>query len=71
VSVAELYERLRELAGFDARAEHAPAREGDVPHSLASIERARALLGFEPLTPLAEGLRRTLEWYRGRAGDAG
>jgi UDP-N-acetylglucosamine 4-epimerase len=37
-----------------------------VPHSLASIERARELLGFEPRMALDEGLERTLAWYRTR-----
>jgi UDP-N-acetylglucosamine/UDP-N-acetyl-alpha-D-glucosaminouronate 4-epimerase len=66
VSINELYERLARLAGFAEPARHAPARSGDVPHSLASIERAREKLGFEPRIALDEGLERTLAWYRQR-----
>lgn len=66
VTVNELYRRLAELAGFPGEPLRAPPRAGDVPHSQASIERARALLGFEPQVELAEGLRRTLDWYRTR-----
>jgi len=64
VTINELYGRMADLADFSQEAIHAPARAGDVPHSLASIERARALLGFEPNTNLGAGLARTLEWYR-------
>lgn len=66
VSINELYARLAELAGFGARPRHESARVGDVPHSIASIERARKLLGFEPQVELDEGLRRTFDWYRTR-----
>lgn len=66
VSVLELYRTLAELAGRDPSPSFAPARAGDVPHSRASIERARRELGFEPRVTLAEGLRGTLDWYRTR-----
>jgi len=66
VSVLELYRTLAGLAGRDPEPRFAPAREGDVPHSRASIERARRELGFEPRVALGEGLRTTLDWYRTR-----
>jgi len=43
-----------------------PARPGEMPNTWADIERARAGLGFEPQVGLEEGLRRTVEWFRGR-----
>ena len=66
VTISELYARLARMAGFEDQATRGPARAGDVLHSLSSIELARALLGFEPRVGLAEGLERTLAWYRGR-----
>jgi UDP-glucose 4-epimerase len=66
VTILELYRRIAELAGFDVEPSHAPPRAGDVPHSLASIQRARDWLGYEPRVQLTEGLRRTLDWYRTR-----
>lgn len=66
VTINELYARLALLAGFPDPPQYAPARTGDVPHSLASIERARARLGFEPRVSLEAGLEQTLAWYRGR-----
>jgi len=41
----------------------APARKGDVRHSLADISLARELLGYEVGVDFKEGIRRTVEWY--------
>ncbi|MFI8377927.1 SDR family oxidoreductase [Leeuwenhoekiella sp. NPDC079379] len=40
-----------------------PERAGDVPHSLASITKARNFLGYNPEFNLAEGLNVTVDWY--------
>jgi nucleoside-diphosphate-sugar epimerase len=37
---------------------------GDIRHSLADIEAARELLGWEPRVSLDEGLEQTIEFYR-------
>lgn len=66
VTIKELYSRLAQLAGFRDPPRHEAARAGDVPHSLASIERAREKLGFEPRVTLEVGLERTLAWYKAR-----
>ena len=64
VSLNELVAELQELIGCDVQTLYAPERAGDVPHSLASLERARAELGYEPEVDLREGLTRTIEHYR-------
>jgi len=46
---------------FDIR--HLPARAGEILRNYASIEKAHRMLGFEPKTPLDEGLRRTWDWF--------
>jgi len=38
-------------------------REGDIPHSLADIEKAKKLLGYQPLFSLKEGLKEAAQWY--------
>jgi UDP-N-acetylglucosamine 4-epimerase len=43
---------------------HGPERLGDVPHSQASIEKARRLLGYNPEYNVRDGLRNAVEWYR-------
>lgn len=42
---------------------HGPNRLGDIPHSLASIEKARKLLNYEPQFDLREGLKESVFWY--------
>lgn len=42
---------------------HGPERSGDIPHSLASIEKAKRLLGYEPTHKLEEGLREAIKYY--------
>jgi UDP-glucose 4-epimerase len=63
-TILELYRRLASLAGFGEPPRFGPLRTGDVPHSVASIERARQQLGYEPQVALDEGLEETLDWYR-------
>lgn len=66
VSLLELHRHLARLAGAEHVAPvHAPPRKGDVRDSLASVERAARVLGWRPEVPLEEGLRLTVEAYRG------
>ena len=43
--------------------EYGPNRAGDISHSLASIEKARVLLGYDPKFSLEEGLKESIDWY--------
>jgi UDP-N-acetylglucosamine/UDP-N-acetylgalactosamine 4-epimerase len=42
---------------------YGPERQGDIPHSLASIEKAKKVLGYQPNYAFEEGLKEALEWY--------
>ena len=42
---------------------HGPNRAGDIPHSLASIDKAKELLGYNPKFSLQEGLKIAVDWY--------
>ncbi|MGJ1205946.1 SDR family oxidoreductase [Sphingobacterium lactis] len=42
---------------------HGPNRQGDIPHSLASVDKAKRLLGYEPSHVIKEGLREATQWY--------
>ena len=64
ITINELFHETARLVGSDTQPEYVPAREGDVRHSLASIEKARELLGYAPRVPWREGLARTVDWYR-------
>jgi len=60
----ELFETLKNISGKDIDPIHGPERSGDIKHSLADISKARKLLGYNPSTSPAEGLRKTFEWYK-------
>lgn len=65
----QLLEYLKELLSeFDPtianiQIEYAPNRLGDIPHSLACIEKARQLLGYNPQYNMYEGLKEAVKWY--------
>jgi nucleoside-diphosphate-sugar epimerase len=70
ISVNALHRAMAQIAGSDLEPVHAAARPGDVRHSLASLERARARLGYAPRVRFETGLERTLAWYRDRLAAA-
>jgi len=70
-TVNDLYGRLARALGFAEPAHHAPPRAGDVKMSSASIDRARAQLGFEPAVGYEDGLERTAAWFREQRQPAG
>ena len=65
ISLNELLRAIQDVAGTKLTAQHAPARAGDVRHSLASLARAEALLGYRPATHLLDGLAVTIDSFRG------
>lgn len=42
---------------------HGPNRAGDIPHSLACIDKAKTLLGYAPKHSMRDGLREAVDWY--------
>ena len=48
----------------DIKVIYGPNREGDIPHSLASIEKAELYLGYSPVFNFSEGLKIAVDWYR-------
>jgi UDP-N-acetylglucosamine 4-epimerase len=47
----------------NVKIEYGPHRAGDIPHSLASIDKAKNLLGYDPKFSLQEGLKEAVDWY--------
>jgi len=62
-SLNNLVKQLGTILGKEIKVRHDDPRPGDVKHSLASIERARQLLGYEPNVTMPQGLQRTVAWY--------
>ncbi len=62
VSLSELVGALREVLHVPVRLLPMRDQPGDVPQTWASVDKARALLGYEPRTSLVEGLERFASW---------
>lgn len=56
--LGEMDQQIKEIEIF-----HGPNRVGDIPHSLASIDKARKLLGYVPKYDMREGLKEAVKWY--------
>ena len=50
-----------EIAGVEIK--HGPNRLGDIPHSLASIDKAKRLLDYQPRFSMRDGLKEAVRWY--------
>jgi nucleoside-diphosphate-sugar epimerase len=60
-----IWEALQKMEGVAIPAGYGPPRAGDVRHSMADTTAAVAELGHTPRFTIEEGLKMTLEWYRG------
>ncbi len=63
-SLLELLHRLSEILGQSIQPIHEPARVGDIRDSLADINQARKNLQFDPQVSIADGLSKSVDYYR-------
>ncbi len=64
VSLLDIVSRLERLVGRSLERRHTPSRAGDVPHTLADIDKAKRLMGYTAAVDFDEGLRRTVDYFR-------
>jgi UDP-glucuronate 4-epimerase len=64
VELRELIALLEKELGRKASIDRQPAQPGDVPQTFADISKARRLLGYDPRTPIEEGIRRFVGWFK-------
>lgn len=68
-TLVELTELLKKhLSTFDDKIssieiKHGPERTGDIPHSLASVDKAQQLLNYSPTHKIADGIQDAVKWY--------
>lgn len=68
-TIKDMAEKVRNyLSAYDEKIaaisiEHGPNRQGDVPHSLASIKKAQDKMGYQPTHGFSEGLKEAVDWY--------
>lgn len=63
-TLIELVEKINAILGKNVEPKFEPDRAGDVKHSLAGIEKAKELLGYEVRVDFEEGLRRTINYFK-------
>jgi len=64
VEVPEVVRLIEQALGTQAVRELVPMQPGDVPETCADVEDLRRDVGFAPDTPIADGVRRFVEWFR-------
>jgi nucleoside-diphosphate-sugar epimerase len=67
LTVNALLAAVNGILGTSVRPVFAPARPGDIKHSVADVRKARRVLGFEPEASLDASLRETITWYKERS----
>lgn len=65
-TLLQLFEILQKSLKSSLVPNFGPERLGDIPHSLASIEKARQILGYTPKVSVVEGLKQTVSWHLSR-----
>jgi nucleoside-diphosphate-sugar epimerase len=63
-SINQLAESIAEITGESYPPTHAESRAGDIRISVANVDKARSVLGYEPTVALREGLEQTYEYLR-------
>ena len=63
-TLIDLVSTLNDILGLEIEPNFAAPRSGDIKHSLADIDAARRDLGYVPSVDFAEGIRKTVDWYR-------
>ncbi len=67
-SLLDLVGALNDIMGTSLQPQFGPPRTGDVRESMAAIDRARELIGYEPSVDFRTGLEHTVAWFAARAG---
>src|SRR5688572_30331972 len=64
ISLNELFNEMKKIVGATVKPEYLETRQGDVRDSQAAIDKAKTVLGYQPIVSFEEGLQKTIEWYR-------
>jgi UDP-glucuronate 4-epimerase len=64
VEISRLVELLEQELGCKAKTELVPMQPGDVPETCADVDDLMRDVGFRPATPIEDGVRRFVAWYR-------
>jgi len=70
ISIKDLTEKIAAVTGFHGRLRWDPTKPDGQPRRCLDTSRAERLLAWRAVTPLDEGLRRTVEWFRSEPREA-
>ena len=70
ISIKDLTEKIAAVTGFRGRLRWDPTKPDGQPRRCLDTSRAARLLGWRAVTPLDDGLRRTVEWFRSEPREA-
>jgi len=63
-TLTELIKMIEEACGLRAKIEVVGDQPGDVPRTFADVSKAHNLLGYSPKTPIADGIKKYVEWFK-------
>lgn len=63
-TLRELIAMIEAATGKQATIEQLPEQPGDVPRTFADISKAKECLGYAPRTPIIDGIKKYVEWYK-------
>lgn len=63
-TLMQLYTYIKEIAGSSLEPIFGDFRQGDIPHSLANIDKAKRLLHYQPSISVRDGLKIAFDWYK-------
>jgi len=66
VTIDRLWEMTCDLCSLNIKTEYKPPRPGDIVESVANIDRAKTVLGFNPEYSFEKGLKVTFDWYKSK-----
>jgi UDP-glucose 4-epimerase len=66
-TINELIDVIRTVTGQDPEVQYKDFRAGEIRNTWCQVDKARAELGFDPKTPLEQGMRETWEWFQAQS----
>lgn len=64
VEMREIIRMIESALGKTAKIDRMPPRSEDLPITFANLDKAKRLLGYQPVVPIQEGLQEFCDWYR-------
>jgi UDP-glucose 4-epimerase len=64
IDINRLWDMICQMTGIELKPQYTAPRPGDIPASVADIQRLESVLDYRPRYDFAEGLQQTFEWYK-------